>query len=212
MRRYQSSCAWLVAAMVFLFGTDALVAGEPDKPVELPAILTSLESRGVTILDDESAKTIRGQGSEYRYVLVRILGVNTFDFAPGLEFTGNLFAWRYGAFGGAFWTNGGRTDIVVSPADLMDEHFMSHDQGSLTDQGLVIALGSLPNTANNIWGQIYIPGEINPASNLPVGQNVWVSAASLFAGKFYLGWKPMPFTEYARRQAFTAMRLLALVP
>jgi hypothetical protein len=72
----------------------------------------------------------------------------------------------------------------------------------------------LPNVNGGFWGTIYVPGPdaILPGSGLPVGSNVWVSGASLFGGRFFLGWRPMPFTEYARRQALTGMQLLILLP
>ena len=49
-------------------------------------------------------------------------------------------------------------------------------------------------------------------SGLPVGANVWVSGLSLVGGKVFVGWRPMPFTEYSRREALTGMQLLGLVP
>lgn len=200
-----SACACLVA-------TDASAA---DRPVsaDTPAILASLNARDVTVLDDGAAQAVRGQGSEYRYVLVRILGLNSLDFAPGIDWTWNPFGYRYGAWGGPGWTNGGKplTDLVA-PADAMDTLFKGHDLGTLTDQQLVFLLSFLPNVTNSFWGQIYVPSVINPASDLPVGTNVWVSGVSLVGGKFFFGWRPMPFTEYSRRQALTGMQLLVLLP
>ena len=217
MTRHQP-CASLVVALGFaafacLAGTEAAAADKPAAPTGTPAILAALDTRDVTVLDDGAAIAVRGQGSEYRYVLVRILGLNTFDFAPGIEWTLNPFFYRYGAFGGAFWTNGGQPLAnPVAPADAMDTFFKGHDEGTFTDQQLVGLLSLLPNVNNGFWGQIYVPAVINPASGLPVGTNVWVSGASLIGGKFYFGWRPMPFTEYSRRQALTGMQLLVFLP
>jgi len=217
MRRHQSWASVLVAlgvsAFAFLPGTEASAAGKPDAPPSAPAILASLNARDVTVLDDSAAKAVRGQGSEYRYVLVRILGLNTFDFAPALEWSWNPLDYRYGAWGGPGWTNGGQplTDLVA-PADTMDTLFKAHDLGALTDAQLAFFLGQIPNVSGGYWGQIYVPAAITPGSGLPVGQNVWVSGASLFGGSFFFGWRPMPFTEYSRRQALTAMRLLVFLP
>ena len=201
------------SAFALLLGTDASAADRPAAAPDTPAILASLDTRDVKVLDDSAANAVRGQGSEYRYVLVRILGLNTFDFASGIEWSWNPFAYRYGAWGGPGWTNGGKplTDLVA-PADAMDTLFKGHDLGALTDEHLVFSLSRLPNVSNSFWGQIYVPTVINPASDLPVGTSVWVSGASFIGGKFFFGWRPMPFTEYSRRQALTGMQLLVLLP
>jgi hypothetical protein len=199
------------SAFAFLAGTDASAADRPAA-ADTPAILASLNARDVTVLDDAAAGAVRGQGSDYRYVLVRILGLNTLDFAPGIDWTWNPFGYRYGAWGGPGWTNGGNLAGLVEPADAMDTLFKGHDLGTLTDQQLVFFLSLLPNVNNSFWGQIYVPNVINPAADLPVGTNVWVSGASFIGGKFFFGWRPMPFTEYSRRQALTGMQLLVLLP
>jgi hypothetical protein len=215
MKRYQSVGALFVAsafsALGLLAGSEASAADRPEKTAQLPAILASLDAREVTVLDDRAAQAVRGQGSEYRYVLVRILGLNTFDIAPALEWTWDPFGYRYGAWGGPGWTNGGTPGDSVLPADAMDGYFRLHDLGALTDVGLVGALRSLPNADGGFWGLVYVPTAITAGSNLPVGQNVWVSGASLIGGRFFLGWRPMPFTEYARREALTAMQLLVFL-
>jgi hypothetical protein len=223
MTRHRS-CASLLVALgfsAFAFLPDnARAADKPaaDKPAavaQTPAILASLDARDVKVLDDGAAKAVRGQAGEYLYVLVRILGLNTFDFAPGIEWTLNPFAYRYGAWGGPSWTNGGQPlSNPIAPADPMDALFRLHDQGTLNDLQLVGALSLLPNAGNSFWGQIYVPASavINPVSGLPVGTNVWVAGGSFIGGKFYFGWRPMPFTEYSRRQALTGMQLLTLLP
>jgi hypothetical protein len=209
MKRYESAAS-LIATFVFLFGASASAADESAASAETPAILASLDARHVTVLDAGAAAAIRGQGSEYRYVLVKVLGLNALDFGPGLEWTWNPFGYRYGAWGGPGWTNGGRTDVLVDPADAMDALFKNHDLLVLDDQGLVDALKDLPNVGGGFWGLIYVPsaGAITPGSGLPVDKNVFVSGVSFIGGRFFLGWRPMPFTEYARREALAGMQLL----
>jgi hypothetical protein len=213
MKDYRSY-AVLAAFLVILGAAPVWASDPPATPKGTPAILASLDPATVTVLDDREASAIRGLGDEYRYVLVKILGLNALDFAPGIEWTWNPLGYRYGAWGGPGWTNGGRTDILVSPADPMDGLFMNHDLAVLTDQALVIGLRSLPNTSNLFWGSVYVPGStaITPGSGLPVSANVWVSGASFVGGRVFLGWRPMPFTEYARREALTGMQLLLLLP
>jgi|SoiMethySBSTD1v2_1073268.scaffolds.fasta_scaffold00800_4 hypothetical protein len=210
--RHQQSWASLVVALGFsavacLLGTEAFAADNPAA-ADAPAILASLDARDVTVLDDTAANAVRGQGTEYRYVLVKFLGLNSLDFAPALEWTWNPLGYRYGAWGGPGWTNGGQPlSNLIAPADAMDTLFKGHDLGSLTDEQLVVALSLLPHTSNGYWGQIYVPTVITPGSGLPVGQNVWVSGASLVGGSVFFGWRPMPFTEYSRREALIGMRL-----
>lgn len=201
------------SAFAFLAGTDARAADTAAAAADTPAILAALDARDVKVLDDGAAKAVRGQAGQYLYVLVRILGLNTFDFAPSIEWSLNPFDYRYGAWGGPGWTNGGQPlSSLVDPADAMDTLFKAHDLGFLTDLGLVGALSILPNVANGFWGQIYVPAVINPASGLPVSTNVWVAGGSFIGGKFYFGWRPMPFTEYSRRQALAGMQLLVFLP
>lgn len=217
MTRHRSCSSLLVAlgfsTFVLLTGTDARAADKGGAATETPAILASLDARDVKVLDDGAAKAVRGQAGEYRYVLVRILGLNTFDFAASIEWSLNPFDYRYGAWGGPGWTNGGQPlSNLIAPADAMDALFKGHDLGALNDQQLVGLLSILPNVNNSFWGQIYVPQLVNPASGLPVGTNVWVAGGSLIGGKFFFGWRPMPFTEYSRRQALTGMQLLVFLP
>jgi hypothetical protein len=208
MKRYQS-CGSVLAALVFLFGAPAWAADAPATS-DTPPILASIDAGSITILDDNAAAAIRGQGSEYRYVLVKVLGLNALDFGPGLEWTWNPFGYRYGAWGGPGWTNGGRTDILVDPADPMDGLFKNHDLAVLDNQGLVNALKGLPNANGGFWGVIYVPNalDITPGSGLPVDRNVFVSGASFIGGRFFFGWRQMPFTEYSRREALAGIQLL----
>jgi hypothetical protein len=206
--------AFVVSALTVLTGTQAWASDKPAAAPQTPAILAALDARDVKVLDDGAANSVRGQAGEYRYVLVKILGLNTFDFAPGIQWSLNPFDYRYGAWGGPGWTNGGQpTGSFVNPADAMDALFMAHDLGILNDQGLVGALSlGLPTVNHNFWGQIYVPQSFDPNSGLPVSTNVWVAGGSLIGGRFYFGWRPMPFTEYSRRQALTGMQLLVLLP
>jgi len=173
----------------------------------MPAILANLDAGQVTVLDDKAAKAVRGQN--YQYVLVKTI-LNPLDFGPDLNWTLNLFGYRYGAWGGPGWTNGGGIGSNA-PADAMDALFKQHDEG-LSNQGLITGLQGLVNTSVPFWGPIYVPPAITAGSNLPADKNVWVSGASLLGGKFFLGWRPLPFPEYSRREALTGMQLLGLVP
>ena len=122
MERHQSGASLFLAvglsSLLILIGTTASAADAAGaKPDNTPAILASLDARDATPLDDRAAGAIRGQGSEYRYVLVKILGLNSLDFGAGLEWTWNPFGYRYGAWGGPGWTNGGLPGDSVVPAD-----------------------------------------------------------------------------------------------
>jgi hypothetical protein len=209
MKRYKF-CASLLTALAFLLAAGAWAADRTAVGEGTPAILASLDNGKVTILDDQATMAIRGQA--YQYVLVRTV-LNPLDFGPGLNWTNNLLGYRYGAWGGPGWTNGGGVGSNT-PADAMDALFMQHDLGTLTDQGLINALKSLPNAPGGFWGLIYVPaaGDITAGSGLPVGKNVWVSGLSILGGQLFLGWRPMPFTEYSRREALTGMQLLGLRP
>ena len=208
------SCTAFAALLVTLSAAPVWASDPPAAPKGTPAILASLDPATVTVLNDHDARLIRGEGGEYRYVLVKILGLNALDFAPGIEWTWNPLGYRYGAWGGPGWTNGGRTDILVTPADPMDGLFMNHDLSVIDDQTLVAGLINLPKVNNLFWGPVYVPSSaaITPGSGLPVNTSVWVSGVSFVGGKVFLGWRPMPFTEYARREAVTGMQLLLLVP
>jgi hypothetical protein len=206
MKKY-ISCTSLMMAFAFLLASGAWAADQPAATEGTPAILASLDSGTITILDDQAALAIRGQ--DYQYVLVRTV-LNLFDFAPWLSWTLNPLGYRYGAWGGPGWTNGGGTGSNT-PADAMDALFMQHD-ATLDDQWLIDELNTLPNEKVRFWGWIYIPTTIAGGSGLPVDKNVWVSALSVLGGRFFFGWRPMPFTEYSRRQALMGMQLYGLLP
>jgi len=214
MKRCRSRRSLLVASacsvLVLLAGVEASASDGPETAADTPAILAALDASDVTVLDDREAMSVRGQA--YQYVLVRILGLNTFDFAPGLDWTWNPFGYRYGAWGGPGWSNGGLLVGLEPAADDMDAFFMAHDLGFLSDAGLVGALVGLATAPHPFWGPIYVGTDIEPGSGVPVGTNVWVASASLFANKLYFGWRPMPAPEYFRRQALVGMRLVTLLP
>jgi|WetSurMetagenome_2_1015567.scaffolds.fasta_scaffold107818_2 hypothetical protein len=196
--KYQICC---VSCVLLLFTAGgAWPAGQPASSNDTPAILAALDAGSATILDDQAASAVRGQ--EYKYVLVKILGLNTLDFGPGVQWTWNPLGYRYGAWGGLGWTNNG------SPADAMDDLFKQHDNGA-TDQWLVNALKALPDSHGNggfigYWGKVYVPG-FYPAG---APASVYVSGASFIGGKIFLGWRAMPYTEYSRREALIGMSLL----
>jgi len=206
VKTYKVSASLLIT-FAFL-SVQAFAADPPPAPKKMPAILASLDAGKVTVLDDKAAGAVRGQA--YQYVLVRTV-LNALDFAPGIQWSLNPFAYRYGAWGGPGWTNGG--DIGSNaPADLMDALFRGHDQGTLSDAQLIGALQLIATTPNLFWGKIYVPPSVTQGSNLPADENVWVASGSLVGGRFYLGWRPMPFPEYARREALIGMQLLGVLP
>ena len=119
--------ASLLITFAFLSVVQAWAADPPPAPEKMPAILASLDAGKVTVLDDKAAGAIRGQA--YQYVLVRTV-LNAFDFAPGIQWTLNPLAYRYGAWGGPGWTNGGDIGVDTHPtADRMDDLFKLHDLG-----------------------------------------------------------------------------------
>jgi hypothetical protein len=202
------SCASLVTVLAFLLAAGAWAADRPATSEGTPAILDSLDTGQITILDDQAALAVRGQA--YEYVLVRTF-LNPFDFGPGLNWTLNPFEYRYGAWGGPGWTNGGGIGSNT-PADAMDALFKDHDNSILSNQQLIDGLKALATTPGGYWGEIYIPASIAPGSGVPLDKYVWVSGLSVLGGRFFFGWRPMPFTEYSRREALTGMQLLGILP
>jgi hypothetical protein len=190
--------------VMLLLSNAAWAAEKPALSDNVPDILASLDPGSATILDDQAAKAIRGQG--YQYVLVKILGINALDFGPGVQWSWNPLGFRYGAWGGPGWTNGG------DPADAMDALFMAHDNAYsagfdklAADQLLVSKLKGLATSNGGYWGQIYIS---NP-TDLNAGP-IYVSGASFIGGKIFLGWRAMPYTEYARREALAGLGVMIL--
>jgi hypothetical protein len=206
VKRYKCFASLLIA-FAFLSVAHAWAADPPPAPEKMPAILAALDTGKVAVLDDKAAGAVRGQA--YQYVLVRTF-LNAFDFGAGIQWSPNPFAYRYGAWGGPGWTAGGGIGSDT-PADAMDEFFKAHDLGG-SDAQLLLDLQGLPATFHPFWGTIYVPPSITPGSNVPVSKNVWVSGTSVVGGRIFLGWRPMPFTEYARREAIIGMQLLGVLP
>jgi hypothetical protein len=205
------SCALLLIMLAVVLVAPAWAADGSATSEGTPAILASLDAGNVKVLDDQAAKAIRGQ--DYQYVLVRTL-LNPLDFSllPAVQWTGNILGYRYGAWGGPGWTNGGGTG-GNTPADAMDALFRAHDS-TLDNAALIFGLQHLPTVPSLFWGQVYAGADVYAPSGLPVGigANVWVSGLSLVGGRVFVGWRPMPFTEYSRREALTGMQLLGLIP
>jgi hypothetical protein len=201
-------CFSLLTALVFLLAAEAWAADQPAASEGIPAILASLDAGKITILDDQAAMAIRGQ--DYKYVLVRTI-LNPFDIGPGLNWTLNPFGYRYGAWGGPGWTNGGGIGSSC-PADPMDALFKQHDLNHIDDAGLILALEGLATTHDDFWGSVYVPAWVNPHSDLPQNAKVWVSGLSILGGRFFFGWHAMYFPEYSRREALTGMQLLGVLP
>jgi hypothetical protein len=206
--------------MIFLLlisGTT-WAADQPDLSQGIPAILASLDKNGVVILDDSAAAAIRGQ-AETKYVLVKILGVNTFDGGMGVKWTGNPLYYRYGYWGGPGWGAGveNPSNAVAlgfpTIADTMDGWFQAHDlfylanstneARLLADKGLLSGLSSLPNANYPYWGYIYFASPSGLTSPY-----VSVAGASLIGGKIFFGWRNMPYTEYSRREAMAALGVM----
>jgi hypothetical protein len=155
-----------------------------------------------------------GADFNYLYVLVKIFGVNTFDWGPGVQWTWNPLGFRYGAYGGPGWSN-----FSEDPADDMDTLFMIHDtayvssSADLLEADLILRTGllDLPNDDHDYWGSIYTGtwDDTNiPESFWPGGKVVKVSGFSLIGGRFSFRWHNMPYTEYARREALAGMGLM----
>jgi hypothetical protein len=195
-------------SMLFLVTLTAWAADTAASAENSPAILASLNAVNVTVLDDQAAMAIRGQG-DYKYVLVKVLGLNALDGGAGVQWTWNPLDYRYGAFGGLNWSNTG-----VDPADVMDGYFELHDatyadptsDKLAADQTLLAKLASLATKYNTFWGYIYSPATL--PTELTTGY-VQVSGISFFGNKFFFGWRSMPYTEYSRREAMSGIAVLA---
>lgn len=208
------SVIWLLVSAVTVYAVDQRWV-ESDGP----AILTALGIGAVVRLDDSAVEDIRGQAPGPRYVMVSIVGFNSLDKFPKGEtratwvfgLPGDLPIlvplWRYGNWGGMLWGDGSKDGSAV---DQMDRLFRTHDnaisaaKSRLSDikkanRALLDGLGKLPTQNKDpykFWGPIYI----TTPKNAPAV--VSVSAYSSFnGGKSFKGFKDMPFSEYARRQA-----------
>ncbi len=200
----------LLCAILFLFISGTAWAEDT------PAILASLDKTGFISLDDSAIAEIRGEAD---YVMGKIWLLNGLDFSPDPEvgwaigIANIATGWRYGNWGGPGYTANG------APVDLMDYYFMLHD-GDNDDHALIEALSGLPNFNHLFWGWIYWPtaydvdGYDSP-DDAHFGFSVFVSRISVLstgAKRFFFLWRPMPLTEYARRQALFVGNLLGGFP
>ena len=210
---------FIIAGLALLLFSGAAWASE-----ETPAILASLDNAGLTVLDNAVIADIRGQ-ADPQYVMVKILGVNLWDFSRDIDWTLNPFGYRYGYWGGLGWTNGGETTGTAPVADEMDGLFMAHDGGVISDEILLSLLKGndpggaypdpLPFGSGGIWGEIYQPDTGAYAADpdhfsykVYVSRVSWMSAG----GRFFFGWRAMPLTEYARREAVLGMGIVTALP
>jgi hypothetical protein len=210
MKRH-SLFGFLCLTLVLVVAAAAWAADQSTALTEdTPAILAALDAGSVTTLDDQTAMAIRGQNGPYEYVLVKILGVNALDYGPGIQWTCNPLGYRYGAFGGPGWSNPG-----VDPVDPMDklfaEHDYAYDHGLNRPMAVLLLIAGLKNLATNnnypYWGLVYYP---DPWPTGLTATTVKVSGLSLIGNKFSFWWVPMPYTEYARREALAGMGIVAL--
>ncbi|MBI4766036.1 MAG: hypothetical protein HY787_15800 [Deltaproteobacteria bacterium] len=187
----------LLGVMLLLIPGALWAGNQNDMPQDTPAILVSLGQSSAIPLDDATAAAVRGQA---QYVLVKVIGLNTFDFGPGVHWTFNPFGYRYGNWGGPNWSGqeGG-------PVDSMDGLFKDHDLGA-SDLWLLGGLAALANDSDpfNYWGNIYF--------STPGGapSKVYVYGFSLIGGRIFTRPVPMAYSEYSRREAVYGMQLLIL--
>ncbi len=179
---------------LFLSGT-AWAENQAGLSEDSPAILASLDKTGIAYLDESAASAIRGQ-ADPKYVLVKVLGLNTLDYGIGVRWTLNPLGYRYGYYGGYNWSNSG-----YEPVDRMDILFQAHDTTG-NDVALLLGLEALPDYGDNYWGKIY------KESPLGAPSSVRVSGVSFIGQKFYFGWRSMPYTEYSRREAVYGIKAL----
>lgn len=212
MKKYK--ICLMSGVMVLFFLGAAWAGGHAGVPEDVPAIMASLDKGGLTVLSDTAIAGIRGQ-ADPQYVLVKILGLNTFDGGRGVQWTWNPLGYRYGYWGGPEWTNGGDTSGTAPFADGengMDALFMIHDQAYINpsngptellaaDKRLLEGLSALANISS-YWGTIYVAEPIGAPAY------VAVSGVSLIGGKIFLGWRKMPYTEYSRREAMAGLGLM----
>jgi hypothetical protein len=193
----------LLGLMLLVLIPGVLWAGnQNDLAKDTPAILVSLGQANTIPLDDAAIASVRGQAPEY--MLVKVFGLNMFDFGADGKWTWNPLGYRYGNWGGPGWTNKGPY------VDPMDFCFMLHDIGEptgFTDRELLAALSSLPELYGSNWGNW---GKIYVTSPEGVPSNVYVYGFSLIGGRIFPKPVEMPYTEYSRREAVYGMQLLIL--
>ena len=148
--------------------------------------------------------------------------LNEFAKLSGLSATGLLLsalpAFAQEAVEGAVEAATEAVPEIVAIVDKGDTAWM------LTATVLVLAM-ILPGLALFYGGLVRAKNMLSILSQVlgitAVAILVWVcwgytlafdAGGSFIGGKFYFGWRPMPFTEYSRRQALTGMQLLAFLP
>lgn len=202
----------VLGVMLLLFTATSWASDRLGSSQDTPAILASLDQKNVTPLDDAAISEIRGQAE---YVMAKIFPLNFLDYSHDVSFTWNPLDWRYGNWGGI-------GNVGTDPVDAMDALFEQHDDESLSNSELAIELQSLPKTWNKNyrwWGLIYQPTSYDVGSDPPssgpddphFGYIVKVHRISMLSagGRFFWGYRDMPLTEYARRQAVIAMTVLS---
>lgn len=193
---------FVVLGVMLLLIPGTLWAGnQSGGSSDTPAILKSLGQAYTSPLDDAAIAAVRGQ-ADPQFVLVKVIGLNTFDGwgQNNVKWTLNPLGYRYGFNGGPGWSNPGET-----PVDLMDTYFLAHDSNIINDTQLVGLLGTLATTPS-IWGNIYFSDQT--AYGAP--SNVNVFGFSLIGGRIFTRPVPMPYSEYSRREAVYGMQLLIL--
>jgi hypothetical protein len=149
----------------------------------------------------------------------RMSSLGNSDKGNGVNFTRSPgTSWRYGHWGGPVWTNAREQRVSVwngafdaAPVDAMDNRFREHDlavrnaNGAnsaiiAANQQLLNKLNNLPNGANGsnhaVWGQIYVSLPSGAPASVTVQPGSPIALPQIIAQP-----TPMPFSEYARRQA-----------
>lgn len=141
------------------------------------------------------------------------------DTATDVNFTNSPgTSWRYGNWGGPTWT--GHKELRLNlwngtfnapPADAMDDLFREHDADikaagsnnaakNVADDDLLDALNALPSGANGsnhvVWGQIYLASPAGAPASITIKPGSPVALPQIIMTP-----TPMPYSEYARRQA-----------
>jgi hypothetical protein len=201
---------FVLGVMLLLIPGALWAVNQPAISQDIPAILVSLGQANAIPLDDGAAAAVRGQAGT-DYVLVKVIGLNMFDYGSGVKWTLNPLGYRYGYWGGPGWS-GSDVTLYADGKYGMDYFFMRHDRGQITDRELRDNLAALPYTKGTYsadWGgMIY---DVSPAADpTPPPSSVNVYGFSLIGGKIFTRPVAMPYSEYSRREAVYGMQLLIL--
>jgi hypothetical protein len=228
---------FLTLVCVLSLGSSAACA-EVSGTNDTAAILANIGVPSAMPLTEAQMEQVRGQAVPYvtKYVMVQMplipnpLGsagiaalnaaataINALDKIPG-DKTANPFNYAYGYWGGLNWTNGGvSSNFFGAPtADAMDGLFMIHDKTRASNplsadtkvlQGLLV----LPKNLT-VWGSTYVSNPVGaPGCTVDVSS---LSAAIRLLGNgkggIYLASQKMAYSEYARREAVGAFKLVVL--